>query len=133
MTSKNFVSLDMGWDNNFGPGFFPGVTLQDGYATQGRFEVGDRMATFTCVARYQHGSTAPATLLALTTGTAVVGLSCGSNDPFTGTWQQMAFKVVELGDVDGIVTVSVTGEPQYNITNGIFSAVILSATGHICQ
>jgi hypothetical protein len=35
--------------------------------------------------------------------------------------------------VDGIVTVSVTGEPMYNSTNGIFSAVILSTTGHICQ
>jgi hypothetical protein len=42
----------------------------------------------------------------------------------------MAMKVVELGDADGIVTVSVTGEPQYNSTNGIFSAVILSTTGH---
>ena len=31
------------------------------------------------------------------------------------------------------VTVSVTGEPMYNSTNGIFSAVILSTTGHICQ
>jgi hypothetical protein len=133
VASKNFVSLDMGWDNNFRPGFFPGVTLQDGYATHGRFEVGDRMATFTYVARYQHGSTELATLLALTTGTAVVGLTYGSNDTFTGTWQQMAFKVVELGDVDGIVTVSVTGEPMYNSTNGIFSAVILSTTGHICQ
>ena len=133
VASKNFVSLDMGWDNNFRPGFFPGVTLQDGYATQGRFEIGDRMATFTYVARYQHGSTELATLLALTTGTAVVGLTYGSNDTFTGTWQQMAFKVVEIGDVDGIVTVSVTGEPMYNSTNGIFSAVILSTTGHICQ
>jgi hypothetical protein len=133
VASKNFVSLDMGWDNNFRPGFFPGVTLQDGYATQGRFEIGDRMATFTYVARYQHGSTELATLLALTTGTAVVGLTYGSNDTFTGTWQQMAFKVVEIGDVDGIVTVSVTGEPMYNSTNGIFSAVILSTTGHICK
>ena len=35
--------------------------------------------------------------------------------------------------LDGIVTVSVTGEPMYNSTNGIFSAVILSTTGHICQ
>ena len=133
VASKNFVSLDMGWDNNFRPGFFPGVTLQDGYATQGRFEIGDRMATFNYVARYQHGSTELATLLALTTGTAVVGLTYGSNDTFTGTWQQMAFKVVEIGDADGIVTVSVTGEPMYNSTNGIFSAVILSTTGHICQ
>ena len=62
-----------------------------------------------------------------------MGLTYGSNDTFTGTWQQMAFKVVEIGDVDGIVTVSVTGEPMYNSTNGIFSAVILSTTGHICQ
>ena len=111
----------------------PRCHAPDGYATQGRFEIGDRMATFTYVARYQHGSTELATLLALTTGTAVVGLTYGSNDTFTGTWQQMAFKVVEIGDVDGIVTVSVTGEPMYNSTNGIFSAVILSTTGHICQ
>ena len=133
IAGKNFVSLDMGWDNNFRPGFFPGTTLQDGYATQGRFEVGDRMPTFNYVARYNNGSTELATLLALTTGTAVVGLANGTNDTFTGTWQQMGFKVVELGDVDGIVTVSVTGEPQYNATNGVFSAVIKSTTGKICQ
>ena len=76
-------------------------------------------AAFNYVARYNNGSTELATLLALTTGTAVVGLANGTNDTFTGTWQQMGFKVVELGDVDGIVTVSVTGEPQYNATNGL--------------
>jgi hypothetical protein len=41
--------------------------------------------------------------------------------------------VVELGDVDGIVTVAVTGEPQYNTTNGLLSAVINSSTQKICQ
>jgi hypothetical protein len=133
VTGKNFVSLDMGWDNNFRPGFFPGVTLQDGYATQGRFEIGDRVATFNYVARFNYGSTEIEALLALTTGTAVAGLSYGANDTFTATWEQMAFKVVELGDVDGIVTVSVTGEPQYNTTNGLLSAVVNSSTSNICQ
>ena len=90
--------------------------------------------TFNYVARYNSGSTELATLLALTTGTAVVGLTYGSNDTFAGTWQQMAFKVVELGDVDGIVTVSVTGEPQYNATNGSLQCrYSKSSTGQICQ
>ncbi len=133
IAGKNFVSLDMGWDNNFRPGFFPGAALQDGYATQARFEIGDRMPTFNYVARYNSGSTELATLLALTAGTAAVGLGNGANDTFAGTWQQLAFKVVELGDVDGIVTVSVTGEPQYNATSGVFSAVIKSSTDKICQ
>jgi len=133
VAGKNFVSLDMGWDNNFRPGFFPGAALQDGYATQARFEVGDRAATFNYVARYNNDSTELATLLALTAGTAVVGLSYGVNDTFTATWQQMAFKVVELGDVDGIVTVSVTGDAQYNATNGVLGAVIKSSTAKICQ
>jgi hypothetical protein len=132
VAGKNFVSLDMGWDNNFRAGFFPGAALQDGYATQARFEVGDRAATFNYVARYNNGSTELATLLALTAGTAVVGLSYGVNDTFTATWQQMAFKVVELGDVDGIVTVSVTGDAQYNATNGVLGAVIKSSTAKIC-
>lgn len=133
ITGKNFVSLDMGWDNNFRAGFFPGAALQDGYAIQARFEIGDRTPSFNFVARFNNGSTELATLLALTAGTATVGLTNGTNDTFTGTWQAMAYKVVELGDVDGIVTVSVTGEPQYNATLGVFSAVVTSTTGKICQ
>ena len=97
VANKSFLSLDMGWDNNFRPGFFVGAAVQDGYATQGRSEVGDSVASFNYVARYQNGSTERATLLALTSGTAVIGLANGTNDTFSGTWQQMAFKVVEIG------------------------------------
>ena len=131
--SKNFVSLDMGWDNNFRPGFFPGASLQDGFATQGRFEIGDRTPTFNFVARYANGSLELTKLLALTTGTAVVGLTSGANDTLAATWQKMSFKVAQLGDVDGIITVSVTGGPMYDNTLGVLSCVVTSTQNLICQ
>jgi hypothetical protein len=132
VTAKNFVSVDVGWENNFRPGFFPGTALQDGFATQGRFECGDRTTSLNFVARFNSGSTELATLLALTSGEATMGLANGANDSFAGTWPALAFKTAELSDVDGIVTVAVTGEALYATTGGVFSAIVTSSTGMIC-
>ena len=82
--------------------------------------------------RFKHGSTELATLRNLTTGTAVIGLANGTNDTFTGTWEKLGFRAAEVSDVDGIVTVAVTGTPIYDDTNGLFSAVIKSSTSGIC-
>jgi hypothetical protein len=136
VNAKSFVSLDMGWDNNFRPGFFPqgsaGI-IDNGYSIQGRLEIGDRTASLQFVVRFNHGSTELQTLRNLTTGTAVVGLSNSSSENFTATFESLGFRVAEVGDVDGIVTVAVTGTPIYDPTNGLLSAIIQSATTGICQ
>ena len=124
ITPKNFVSLDMGMDNVPRSGYFPGSGSQDGYQIQGRCEIGDRIPSFSYVGRYAHGSTELALLRALTTGTAVIGLSADANNSLAATWQKIGFEVVEIGDAAGIVTVAVTAIPMYDPTNGLFSAVV---------
>lgn len=129
-----FESLDVSWDNNFRPGFYPGVATQDGYATQGRFEVGDRALGFTAVVRFEHGSAEYTKLLAMTSGTTVIGLTNSANDQMTSfTFQKMPFAVLELSDVNGIVTVQITGLPEYDATNGLVSVVVKSSVTGICQ
>lgn len=133
VTAKNFLSLEMGWDNAFRSGFYPGSGSQDGYQIQGRFEVGDRVPSCSFVARFANGSTELTKLKALTTGTAVITLTNDTNNNATITWQKVAFKVAELGETDGIVTVAVTCSPMYDSTNGILSAVVKCAFDGICQ
>ena len=124
ITPKSFISLDMGMDNVIRPGYFPGSGSQDGYQIQGRAEIGDRIPTFSFVARYANGSTELTLLRALTTGTAGIGLSYDSNNSLAATWQKIGFEMVELSDAAGIVTVMVTAIPMYHATNGLFSAVV---------
>lgn len=134
VTSKNIVSLDMGWDSGVrNTGYYPGSGAQDGFQSQGRIEFGDRVPSFSFVARYNNGSAELTKLKALTTGTAVAVLSASANDMATLTWQKLAFVVAELGDSDGIVTVKVTTIPMYDSTNGVFSAVVKCTTNGICQ
>ena len=133
VTAKNFVSLEMGWDSAFRDGFFPGSGQQDGYQIQGRLEVGDRVPLFNFVARYVDGSTELQKVRDLTTGTAVVTLTKDANNSMQVTWQQLAFSVAEVGETDGIVTVSVTGKPQYHAANGVVSAVVVTPVDGIAQ
>lgn len=133
VTPKSFISLDAGWDNGVRSGFFPGSGSQDGFQIQGRMEVGDRAPSFNFVARYANGSTELTKLRALTTGTAVATLTYDTDNTATLTWQKMAFSVAEVGEDAGIVTISVTAAPMYHATNGLFSAVVKTAQGGICQ
>lgn len=133
VTLKNVVSVEMGWDNNFRSGYYPGSGTQDGYQIQGRLEIGDRAPSLSFVARYKNGSAELAKLKALTTGTAIVGLTADANNDLQVTWQQVAFQTVELGETDGVVTVAVTCTPQYHSTNGVVSAVVKTNVDSICQ
>jgi len=45
----------------------------------------------------------------------------------------MAFQVVENTEADGIVAVSVTGAPQFNVTNGVLSVVTKCGIAGIAQ
>jgi hypothetical protein len=133
VTSKNFLTLDWGWSNNFRSGWFPGSGSQDGFQTQGRFEIGDRAHGLSFTARFANGSSELTKLRALTTGTAVIVLTNDTNNNLTITEQKMAFKVAEIGEADGIVTVSVTGSQLYDTTNGLVTIVAKTAFDGICQ
>lgn len=140
VTSKNIVSLETGWKNNLrmDAGFFPGSGFQtagDGSsgAIRGRLEFGNRAGNLKFVARYDSTSLEYAKLKAQTTGTAVINLSFDVNNSLAITWQKMAFSVVEIGETDQILTVSVECSPLYDSTNGIVSAVAKCNVDAICQ
>jgi hypothetical protein len=112
VTSKNFVSSDMSWDNNTREGYFPGSGFQTpGDATtgavMGRMEFGKRTFTWKYVARFENGSTQLTVLSAQTSGTAVMGLSGGTGFDATITASQTRIKAAKIDNTDGIVTVAV--------------------------
>jgi len=133
VASKNFLTAEFTWDNQFRTGFFPGSGAQDGFQTQGRFEIGDRVCGFNFVARFQNGSTELTKLRALTTGTAVITTTFDSNNNLNLTMQKMAFAVAELGESGGIVTIQVTGSQLFDSTNGLVTAVIKCSQDGIAQ
>ena len=85
------------------------------------------------MARFANGSTEVTSLKNQTTGTAVIGLQYDANNKLTATFQKVSFSAAEVGDTDGLVTVAVECQPQYDTTNGVLSAVALSNTDGICQ
>jgi len=140
VTSKNIVSLETGWKNNLrmDAGFYPGSGFQaagDGSsgAIRGRLEFGNRQGNLKFVARFDNASTEYTKLKNQTSGTAVINLSFDANNSLQITWQKVAFSVVEIGETDQILTVSVECTPLYEATNGVISAVAKCAVDSICQ
>jgi hypothetical protein len=140
VTDKNLVSLEAGWNNgiNADQGFYPGSDFQtSGDATtgaiRGRHEIGVRTASLKFVARFLNGSLEYTKLKAQTPGTAVVTLTYDTNNSLSLTFQQVRFKVVELGESNGIVTVAVDCQCDYHATNGVLTAVAKCDVDNICQ
>jgi hypothetical protein len=123
VAGKTILSGVFGWKNNLllNAGYYPGSGVQSGAAVRGRQEIGGRVPTFTFVARLLHTSPEYAALIAQTTGTATCVLTYDSTHNFTWNWEQISYKVVKRGQADGIATVEVTVEPQYNSSTGILS------------
>jgi len=140
VSNKNFVSLEASWKNNIllDLGFYPGSGFQSaGNATsgaiRGRLEFGKRQSTLKFVARFGNGSTELTKLKDQTTGSAILTLSYDTNNSLAITWPKVAFSAVEVGETDGIVTVSVDCLPFWDDTNGVISAVAKCGVDGICQ
>src|SRR5579885_2468027 len=140
VSNKNIVSLETGWKNNvrLDGGFYPGSGFQtpgDGAsgAIRGRLEFGNRQGTLRFTARFESGSTELAKLKNQSTGTAVLSLTYDPNNSLEITWQKVSFATAEVGETDGIVTVSVDCLPMWDDTNGIVSAVAKCGVDGICQ
>lgn len=133
VAGKTILSLVLGWKNNLllNAGYFPGSGTQNGAAVRGRQEYGVRVPTFTFVARLLHTSPEYAALIAQTTGTATCTLTYDGTHNMTWTWEQISYKVVKRGQVDGIATVEVTVEPQFNATNGILTVTAMAGLAGI--
>jgi len=140
VTNKNIVSLETAWKNNVRAdgGFYPGSGFQTpGDATsgaiRGRLEFGNRQGTLKFVARFENGSSELTKLRSQTSGTATIGLSYDANSSLDITWQKVSFATAEVGETDGIVTVSVDCLPMWHETNGIVSAVAKCGIDNIGQ
>lgn len=135
ITLKDIVSLAWGWNNNLieDTMFYPGSGTQDGYAIGGRIESGDRTPTLNFVVRVHKDSAEYTKLMAQTTGTAVITQTYDSNNTYTATFQQVGFTAVDMGEANGIVTVSVRCSVQSHATNGVLSVVAKAATDGICD
>jgi len=90
---------------------------------RGRLEFSNRRGMLRFVARFENGSTELTKLKNQSTGTAVISLAYDANNSLEITWQKVSFATAELGETDGIVTVSVECLPMWDATNGIVSAV----------
>ena len=130
VTSKNIVSLETSWKNNLrmDAGFYPGSGFQTPNdaatgAIRGRLEFGNRQGGLKFTARFDNASAELTKLKAQTTGIATIVLSFDANNSLAITWQKVAFATAEVGETDGIVTVSVDATPLYDATNGVISAV----------
>jgi hypothetical protein len=140
VTNKNIVSLETAWKNNVRAdgGFYPGSGFQTpGDATsgaiRGRLEFGNRQGTLKFVARFENGSSELTKLRSQTSGTATIGLSYDANNSLEITWQKVSFATAEVGETDGIVTVSVDCLPMWHETNGIVAAVAKCGIDNIGQ
>jgi hypothetical protein len=136
ISAKTFESFDFEYDNNPRDGFYPGSGLRtpgDGTSgqIQGRMEFGKRVIKSSFAARYRNGSTELATLIAQTTGTAVIGLSGASGHDATITMHQASFKTSKIDNTDGIVTVKVELSAQYEATNGVLTMVVNNTLGTV--
>jgi hypothetical protein len=140
VSNKNIVSLETSWKNNvrLDGGFFPGSGFQtpgDGGsgAIRGRLEFGNRQGALRFVARFENGSTELTKLRQQTAGTAVISLAYDTNNSLELTWHKVSFATAEVGETDGIVTVSVDCLPMWDETNGVVSAVAKCGVDGICQ
>lgn len=133
VTLKTIIDLEMGWENNFRPGWYPGSGQDTGFQIQGRFEVGNRAPSFRFKARFIDGSAEITKVLALTTGTAVINLTLDASNSMIVTWQKMGFESAIVEDADGVVAVEVTGRPLFHSTNGLVSVVVKTPIAGIGQ
>jgi len=138
--NKNIISLEATGKNNIrlDDGYYPGSGFQtagDGSsgAIRGRLEFGNREFGLKFVARFANGSGELTKLKGQTTGDAVISLEYDDDNLFQLTYPKVAFSVVEIGDTDGRVTVSVECSPLYDSTNGVISAVAKCGVDGICQ
>lgn len=136
VSTKRILSGSIGWKNNLllNAGFYPGSGLQNGLQVRGRMEIGARVPTFQFTARLLSGSTEYNTLVNQTTGTATLSVNHDAGNSVSFSFPQMAFQVVENAEADGIVSVSVTGAPQYNVgSNTVMSVTTKCGIGTIAQ
>lgn len=135
VTLKRLLSVEWGWRNNLrnDEGYYPGSGTQDGYAIKGRLWHGDREGILRFQAIVEDGSTEYAALRDLTTGTAVITQTFDADNTYTATFQKVAFRVAQIADANGLITVNVEATVMKHASNGVLSVVAITPQNNICQ
>jgi hypothetical protein len=135
VSGKTILSGSFAWKNNLllNQGFFPGSGTQNGAAIRGRIEIGAREPSFQFSARLLATSDEYTKLIAQTTGTAVLTVTFDSTHTVTLTLQSISYEVVENGNADGLIAVTVTCAVKKHATNGVVTAVCKCGVSGIAQ
>ncbi len=138
VANKSLLSLEMTFSNAIrtDSGYFIGSGTEDGAAIRGRMERGTRAYGVNFVARLGTNSPELAALKAGTTGTAVINLTGSTfetthSNSLKVTYHKVQYQAVEIGDDNGIVTVSVNVTPLEHATNGVVTAEIVTQVSAI--
>jgi hypothetical protein len=107
--------------------------LQSGAAVRSSLFIGKRVASFSFRALLKATSPEYAALVAQTAGTATIKISYDATNYSQWAWQKVAYAVVQNGQVNGLVDVTVTINPEYHATNGILTFTSSCAIGGIAQ
>jgi len=85
------------------------------------------------VVRAAAGAPELVALKAQTTGTAVIAVEYSADESLEVTFQKISYSAVEIAETDGLVTVQVDCQPQYDAANGLITALAKCTTDGICQ
>jgi hypothetical protein len=135
VNAKTINSGNWTWNNNLDAsnGYFPGSGVDaSGFAYRGRMEAGtNRKCGFDFTVRLLNNSVEYSTLMALTSGEAVIGFQHASdtNNAVTLTLPAVQYNVVEYGQENGTATVKVTAEVLYNGSNPLVTVTGKCGTG----
>jgi hypothetical protein len=134
VAAKSIVQGTFTWSNALDAtnGYFPGSGLDSsGFAERGRLEVGTRTCGFEFTVRLLSSSAEYTKLMALDTGTAVIGLQYDSTHEVTITLNKVQFTTLDLGSTAGTATVKVTCLPL-NAGSGVVSVTAKCGVDGIC-
>jgi hypothetical protein len=124
VTQASAVSGNFSWSNDLDAanGYYPGSTVDaTGFQQRGRLEVGKRKAGFSFEVRLNDSSDEYATLMALTTGTAVLGFVKDSTHQVVLTMEKVQFTTQEISNMNGTVTQKITCDLLKDPSNGLIS------------
>lgn len=124
------------WNNNLmaNEGYYIGSGLDAaGYANRGRLWYGNRVAGFDFTVLLLNSSAEYSKLRALTTGTATMTFNYDSTHQVVIELQKVGFKKVMNTQTNGLVSVRVTAEPMYDLTNGIITVTAKCPISGIAQ
>lgn len=111
--NQTMISVEVRWNNNvrLDTGYYPGSGSQNGFATRGRMEWGDRTCEIVLRARACPGSAEYNALLTMDGGPALIEVTGTAPHKVTLDFPEVMYTSVTNGEAEGIVTIETTLVP----------------------